>query len=101
MAEMLVRPNGSRRFFGDFLGVDPFRNASSVAGYGFEITKTETGYAVELPVPGFKPDQIDITVEDRVLTIAGRTERRSFTRALCCPTKSTSIRSKRRSSTAC
>jgi len=70
---------------GDFLGFDPFRTVAAANGFGFEINKSEHGYAVELPVPGFGPDQIDVTLEDRVLTITGKTERRSFTRALLVP----------------
>jgi HSP20 family molecular chaperone IbpA len=84
MAELTVRPNGSRRVLGDFLGFDPFR-AVTAGGFGFEINKTENGYAVELPVAGFAPDNIDVTLEDRVLTISGKTERRSFTRSLLIP----------------
>jgi HSP20 family protein len=84
MADVLVRPNATRRLLGDFLGIDPYR-AVAASGFGFEINKTEAGYAVELPVPGFGPDQIDVTLEDRVLTISGKTERRTFTRALLIP----------------
>jgi HSP20 family molecular chaperone IbpA len=84
MPELQVRPNGSRRMLGDFLGFDPFRTLTT-GGFGFEINKTESGYAVELPVAGYAPDSIDVTLEDRVLTVSGRTERRNFTRALLIP----------------
>lgn len=50
-----------------------------------EITKDETGYTVELPVAGFKPDQIDVTLDQKVLTIAGNSEKRQFTRSLLVP----------------
>ena len=73
-----------RRMLGDFLGFDPLR-ALTTSGFGFEINKTDAGYAVELPVAGYAPDQIEITLEDRVLTIAGRSERRNFSRALLVP----------------
>src|ERR1700739_255149 len=52
---------------------------------GLEITKDETGYTVELPVAGFKPEQIDITLDQKVLTIAGNSEKRQFTRSLLVP----------------
>lgn len=85
MADILVRPNGSRRLIGDFLGfADPLRTLTT-SGFGFEINKTENGYAVELPVAGYAPDQIDMTVEDRVLTVVGRNERRNFSRTLLIP----------------
>jgi HSP20 family molecular chaperone IbpA len=80
----MVRPNTSRRLLGDFLNFDPFRTVAA-NGFGFDINKSENGYAVELPVAGFAPENIDVTLEDRVLTINGKTERRSFTRALLIP----------------
>jgi HSP20 family molecular chaperone IbpA len=84
MADLLVRPSGSRRILGDFLGFDPFRSAAT-GSFGFDINRTENGYAVELPVAGFAPENIEVTLEDRVLTIAGRTDRRNFTRSLLIP----------------
>ncbi|MDQ2991744.1 MAG: Hsp20/alpha crystallin family protein, partial [Candidatus Eremiobacteraeota bacterium] len=38
-----------------------------------------------VPVPGYKPDQIDITFKDGVLTVAGKSERRSFSRSFTVP----------------
>jgi HSP20 family molecular chaperone IbpA len=84
MADVMLRPNGSRRVLGDFLGFDPFRTLTT-SGFGFEINKTENGYAVELPVAGYAPENIDVTLEDRVLTVTGKTERRDFSRALLIP----------------
>lgn len=84
MTDVMVRPNNSRRLLGDFLNFDPFRTAAP-GGFGLEVNKSEHGYAVELPVAGFAPENIDVTLEDRVLTITGKTERRNFTRALIIP----------------
>lgn len=56
MADLTVRPAGSRRMLGDFLGFDPLR-ALTTSGFGFEINKTENGYAVELPVAGYAPSR--------------------------------------------
>ncbi len=86
MAEVAVRGTlGGRSVFGDVLGFDPFRGLPAGAAYGFEIHRSENGYRVELPVPGFRPDQIDVTVEDRVLTIVGKHEKRNFTRTVVIP----------------
>ena len=88
MAELAVRPAGTgRSLFGDLLGFDPFRGVAATGGYGygFEIQKNEGGYKVELPVPGFKPEEIEVTIEDRVLTIVGKSARRQFTRTLILP----------------
>ncbi|HEY4442063.1 MAG TPA: Hsp20/alpha crystallin family protein [Candidatus Elarobacter sp.] len=87
MADLLVRPNGTNRnLVGDFFGFDPFRGVFA-NGYqgGVDVQKTENGWTVELPVPGYKPDQIDVTVEDRVLTVSGKSERRSFQRSILLP----------------
>jgi HSP20 family protein len=69
---------------GDFLGFDPLR-ALTTNGFGFEINKTDSGYAVEVPVAGYAPDQIDVSIEDRVLTVSGHSEKRNFTRSLLVP----------------
>jgi len=47
--------------------------------------RTEIGFDVEIPVAGYTPDQIDVTVRDDILTVAGKSERRAFTRALKLP----------------
>jgi len=86
MADVAVRGNlGGRSLFGDLLGFDPFRSVQTASGYGFEISRAENGYRIELPVPGFRPEQIDVTIEDRVLTIVGKSERRNFTRTVVIP----------------
>jgi HSP20 family molecular chaperone IbpA len=54
-------------------------------GLAGEVQKTEDGWNVEIPVPGYRPDQIEVTVEDRVLTVTGKTERRSFQRSILLP----------------
>ncbi len=85
----MVRPNGNGRgLVSDLFGFDPLRAVFGTnAGYAAqgEVTKTEDGWNVEIPVPGFKPEQIDVTVEDRVLTVTGKTERRSFQRSILLP----------------
>lgn len=51
----------------------------------FDVTRTERGYELELPVPGFKPEQIEITFKDDVLAINGKNERRNFSRSFSVP----------------
>lgn len=76
---LLARPLGE-------LWGDPFRNLFSVGQLaGMEVTRTETGYTVEIPVAGFRPDQIEATLEDGVLTVNGKSEKRSFTRSVVVP----------------
>jgi HSP20 family protein len=76
---LLARPLGE-------LWSDPLRNLFSMGQLsGMEVTRTETGYTVEIPVAGFRPDQIEATLEDGVLTVAGKSEKRSFTRSVIVP----------------
>lgn len=87
MAELAPRNGAGRSSFGDVFGFDPFRSVfpSLSAGLGFEVSRVEDGYKIELPVAGFSPEQIEVTVEDRVVTVSGRNERRNFTRSLVIP----------------
>lgn len=86
-----TRQTPARSPFGDGLGWDPFRNfftgPGSVGSFaGVEVTRTENGgYHVEIPVAGFKPEEIDVTLDDDVLTVAGKSDRRQFTRSLLLP----------------
>src|SRR5579871_6525823 len=73
---------------GSALGWDPFRNffTGASAFTGIDVTRTDDGgYAVEIPVAGFKPEEIDVTLEDEVLTVRGKSEKRQFTRSLLLP----------------
>ena len=83
------------------------RPAAARGGQGFvpalDVSETEDGYQVEAAVPGLKPEDLEITVENNVLTIKGEThqenedkkrnyhrvERRfgSFQRTIALPTR--------------
>lgn len=76
------------RTLGETLAIDPFRSIfAGLGGFaGVDVTRTEQGgYRVEIPVAGFTPDQVEITLDDRVLTVSGKNERRDFTRSLVVP----------------
>jgi HSP20 family protein len=96
----LARSNGTtparttrRDPIADWFGLEPFdllnlyTPLSNVAtkAVNFDVTRTETGYLVEIPVPGYAPNQIEVTYKDSVLSISGKTEHRSFTRSLALP----------------
>ncbi|MGH7738322.1 MAG: Hsp20/alpha crystallin family protein [Candidatus Tyrphobacter sp.] len=70
----------------DIFGWDPLRLFGNWShGLGIEVVRTENGYDVEMPVAGFKPDEIEVTVEDGVLTASGKSEKRSFRRSVVLP----------------
>ena len=77
-----VRPSVS-----EWLGWDPFRAFFGNYGgsTGLEINRTDNGYTVEMPVPGFKPNEIDVTFENGVLAVTGKSDKRNFTRTLLLP----------------
>jgi HSP20 family protein len=67
---------------------EPFRSflpGNMTNMMGMEVARTEDGYDVEIPVPGFRPEDIDITYQDGVITVSGRSERRTFSRSLSVP----------------
>ena len=81
------QPRRESRPWVDLFGFDPFRNfvTGSQQWSGMDIERTDSGYTVEIPVAGFKPEEIEMTFENGVLTISGKSEKRSFTRSLAVP----------------
>ena len=76
--------------FRDLLGFDPLRGflpalTQAPGAFGVEINRTENGYTVEIPVPGFRPEQIDVTVQEDTVMVSGKSDRRNFTRTLILP----------------
>jgi HSP20 family protein len=69
----------------EMLGYDPFRRFFSNVDPQIDVIRTESGFEVEIPVPGFKNDDIEIVVKENVLTLTGKNERRAFTRSLKLP----------------
>src|SRR5580693_2435431 len=69
----------------NLLGFDPFESLRASWGYDYDVSRTEAGYAVEVPVPGYSSSQIDVSFKDGVVSVAGKSERRSFTRSFTVP----------------
>ena len=76
------RPGGA---FSHWFGLDPFEHLRASYAFEYDLTRTEDGYEVEIPVPGYAPSEIDVMVEDAVLTVSGKSDRRSFSRSLRLP----------------
>jgi HSP20 family protein len=71
--------------FRDLLGFDPFASLRSSWGLAYDVTRTDAGYEVEVPVPGFKPEDVEVTFQDDVLAVNAKGERRSFARSFMVP----------------
>ncbi len=69
----------------ELLGFDPFPALRSSGAYEYDVTRTENGYEVEVPVPGYKPENIEVTVKDGLMTVSGNSERRNFSRSFSIP----------------
>jgi HSP20 family molecular chaperone IbpA len=88
MANLVSLGSGaSSPMLSSLIGFDPFRDFFPTwqQSAGIEVQRSDSGYTVEIPVAGFSPEQINVTVEDRTLTVSGESERRKFTRALILP----------------
>jgi HSP20 family molecular chaperone IbpA len=68
--------------FRDWLGFDPFQ---VMRGFEYNVTRNDQGYEVEIPVAGFKAENVDVTFQDDVVTINAKSDRRSFTRSFSVP----------------
>jgi HSP20 family protein len=71
--------------FRDLLGFDPFASLRSNWGLAYDVTRTDAGYDVEVPVPGFKPEDVEVTFQDDVLSVNAKGDRRSFARSFLVP----------------
>jgi HSP20 family molecular chaperone IbpA len=66
-------------------GIDPFQAIVANWDYGFEVTRTENGYLVEVPVPGFNSSSVEITLKDGIVSVNAKNERRTFSRSFTVP----------------
>jgi HSP20 family protein len=67
------------------LGYDPFHRFFSNVEPEMSVVRSESGFELEIPVPGFSAEEIEVVCKDDLLTITGKNDRRTFTRALNLP----------------
>ncbi len=68
-----------------WFGCDPFHHLRASYNFEYDVTRTQDGYEVEVPVPGYTADQVEVTLKDGVISVTGENERRSFARSLIVP----------------
>jgi len=72
----LVRWNPNRSLFNEFdrlfeFGPRIWRQTTSDWGLAVDVAENDDNYVVKATVPGINPDDLEITLEDGVLTIEG------------------------------
>lgn len=60
------------QLFGQSFGETGRREGGEYANLPVDIRQTDEAYYIEASVPGFRPDDVEVTIDDNVLTIAGR-----------------------------
>jgi len=74
------------RLFDDFFGSPPTGNGGQRAGgmptyaLPLDIREVDNGYEIQAPVPGFKPEQVEVMFSDGVLTIRAQRSEESTQR---------------------
>ena len=62
-----------RSSFGNLFDWDPFDTLFGRGG--MDVRRTEDGYELELPMPGFRPEDINISYQDGTLSVEAGTHR--------------------------
>ena len=79
------RPAGNWSPLQTLFGFDPLQGIMRNWDYGFEVTRNESDYLVEVPVPGFNASNIEVALKDGILSLNGKSDRRTFSRSLSVP----------------
>jgi HSP20 family protein len=53
--------------------------------FGFDVSRTERGYVVDVPVPGLNASQLEMTLKGGIISISGKDDRRNFSRSFSVP----------------
>lgn len=69
----------------DLLGFDTLSPLRASWAFDYDVMRTERGYEVDVPVPGYSPSDIEISFQDNIVTVTGKNQRRNFSRSLSVP----------------
>ena len=74
MTELAALSGTTDRMFREFFGPTWTNGQAAVNTYQLpiDVSETEDGYRVRATLPGFKPDQVEVTVSDGVLSIEAK-----------------------------
>ncbi len=76
--EMMTLREAMNSLFEDSY-VSPSTGRSGTLGMPLDVAETKEGFIVEASLPGVKPENLDITLQDNVLTISGETRQEQST----------------------
>lgn len=83
-----IEPRMRRQGVSNMLDWEPFRSVfpgNWQQMFGIDVNRRDGMYEIEMPVPGFKPEEIEISYQDGIITVSGKNDRRTFTRSLTVP----------------
>lgn len=69
--DLLSLRDAMNSLFEDTLATTNGNNQNQPLGIALDIYETTNGFVVEAALPGVKPENVDITIQDNVLTISG------------------------------
>lgn len=72
--EMMRLRNEFDRFFDDTLDYPRWAGIESFAGPALDVSENDDAYIVKASLPGIKPEDLDISITDNILTIKGETK---------------------------
>ena len=81
---------GLNRFMDEAFNAWPFRVENGATPYAgmlpaVEATEDEQGVRIVAEIPGYKPENVKISIENRVLTMSGEKANASFKRSFTVP----------------
>ena len=72
--EMMTMRQFMDRFFSDPVPGNFWGTGSSNQGFALDVAEEADDYVIKASVPGVKPEDIDVTIADNVLTIRGESK---------------------------
>ncbi len=76
--EMMTLREAMNSLFEDSY-VSPSTGRGGTLGMPLDVAETKEGFIVEASLPGVKPENLDITLQDNILTISGETRQEQST----------------------
>jgi len=83
--DLAERPGPGWSPLQNLFGFDPLQGLMRSWDYGFDVSRTESGYEIEVPVPGFNSSNLEVMLKDGILTVNAKNDRRTLSRSFSVP----------------